>query len=904
MLYYGKFRSIDTKQDDKGQEYKVEIFTNYDGTHNPYPFSQYIIGAEIPTEGIELTLASSPFVVEYENDTENIYKGYKCSTATVSFLMSQFNPEFFSNNDNTILVSLLKWNNNIEYYANEGNPYYINTENGNRLYQRKVRQVIGGVSTVVWTGFFPSDIDKFCYNVEWIGFATPNAYNQSYNLSSEVFELECQDALSFLQYYKVQIQDNFEIESITVLVNKILNLLGTYKYVYFPTTIRLPQINYNCSFSNIITQLNRFFDYEENEADDYLTVLGEVGKLVNCSIIPFKDSVYFIQYDGVYNQCNYYWKFYNVDLGSSEFYFDYYKDITTPHNFNSELVNLESVVELDKSSFAASNTNISIPTVYKNYSLTTNEKASGNLFYPTSEEYETNKHIAKKEYRIGASHYLINYKLADFNNDSNVEVTSYRKDTVNGILSTQVVPNESSLENNISVHLTDFSYLTPDYKVVATNKSVINFNMPTSDSCRDTSDYTIVQGLKYQKVPMMTFKTPNFIGWYNDDLFISGDWVFYEYIYFINHSAGIGDYTVADIDKFIWMKVKCCGKYLYFNNGYQWTNTEQWCKVYLSSSSNKAFGNTWQMKWEGQDFGDLNTGIHTHLANLFTADEVSYETKYKIMNVEITFARPFWYGKKPDVEYYWYSRTATLNNFAVELKPNARYYSYRDVKDNVEFELKAADKKAEDKIIDANSLTSTNYENNMYSACFECYDDHYFYPLRDIYNICTGVIAKPEQHIILNTANQYRNVNVVLETTLHYDLDIKPYSLVKWGQFNNKKFIVDNYKVDFEYNTNILQLVEKQPNNNMPSVTDIKYRLEDEEQYEQGGTFYIDTEESAETNHIIGNCIGFGIYYEGNMLFGPSFADGDINGMFYKPDMVDNFTARIENNKLIIEKIE
>ena len=44
--------------------------------------------------------------------------------------------------------------------------------------------------------------DKQNYTTEWVGFAVPNSYNQSYSNETDDFELECQDALSTLQYVK------------------------------------------------------------------------------------------------------------------------------------------------------------------------------------------------------------------------------------------------------------------------------------------------------------------------------------------------------------------------------------------------------------------------------------------------------------------------------------------------------------------------------------------------------------------------------------------------------------------------------------------------------------------------------------------------------------------------------
>ena len=108
--YYGKFRNIDTSVDPLGQEYKVVIFTDYDGSVSPYTFNPI---SEEPNLGTELTMTTTPFIVSYQNEDGNIYKPYKCSTATVSFLMSTLNLDLFTNKENNILVALLKRDNDI-----------------------------------------------------------------------------------------------------------------------------------------------------------------------------------------------------------------------------------------------------------------------------------------------------------------------------------------------------------------------------------------------------------------------------------------------------------------------------------------------------------------------------------------------------------------------------------------------------------------------------------------------------------------------------------------------------------------------------------------------------------------------------------------------------------------------
>ena len=75
MYYSGYFRNTDTTIDEAGQLFKVVIITNFKKQEYNY--------------GGELMLSDSPFIVTYESEDGNIYKAYKCSTATVGHLQKE-----------------------------------------------------------------------------------------------------------------------------------------------------------------------------------------------------------------------------------------------------------------------------------------------------------------------------------------------------------------------------------------------------------------------------------------------------------------------------------------------------------------------------------------------------------------------------------------------------------------------------------------------------------------------------------------------------------------------------------------------------------------------------------------------------------------------------------------------
>ena len=74
MYYWGFFRNLDFSNDENGQLYKVVIITDWRNNSQ--------------TVGEELVLNDSPFTVEYSVE-DDIYKPYKCSTATIGILQEE-----------------------------------------------------------------------------------------------------------------------------------------------------------------------------------------------------------------------------------------------------------------------------------------------------------------------------------------------------------------------------------------------------------------------------------------------------------------------------------------------------------------------------------------------------------------------------------------------------------------------------------------------------------------------------------------------------------------------------------------------------------------------------------------------------------------------------------------------
>lgn len=248
--YYAFFRDVDDNL------YKVVVRTN---KKEPEVYIQH-----------ELLLSDPPVTVTYET-TDDIYEPHKCSTATVRMLLREFN-EDFNSEDSEVVIYRLK----------DGEPYSDNLK-------------------------LPYSDNRF-FNVEWTGYATPNAYSQGYSSFYDEFELECQDTLSVLKYidipdFRTGIDGETPgIEYTTKTLQDILKLVEseTQLKVFVTNSVRIPvsaPTNSNNSVLDVTFDIHSFLDNEEPKK--YMDVLDDIFTALNLTIVQVKDRVYVINYDTI-----------------------------------------------------------------------------------------------------------------------------------------------------------------------------------------------------------------------------------------------------------------------------------------------------------------------------------------------------------------------------------------------------------------------------------------------------------------------------------------------------------------------------------------------------------------------------------------------------------------------------
>ena len=944
--YYGKFRNIDTSIDPLGQEYKVVIFTNYDGSTSPY-FISPITGE--PDLGTELVMTATPFTVSYQNEDGNIYKPYKCSTATVSFLMSNLNLDLFTNKENNILVALLKRDNDIVLRGDT----YIN-KNTDEVVIRK--RPYG-----LFYDFLPSELDTKCYKVEWIGFATPNTYNQNFTLVKQEFQLECQDAFSTLRYDALPFNNLVEIRDFTTVINIVIGQLGTYKHVYYPSNLSLIDTTDNSAFGKIIQQYRNFID-DEDEPVNKIELLEAIGTFLNVSFIPFKDSVYIVNYEGVAGNINYFYHY--TFINNNNLFFNFRSD--NPTWSDSVLETLENNLELSKECYASNDTNITMQTVYsnfrvkcdedkadlmpdlgnsKNYSRIQNNGSQTNYLYtetlspsgPGSTYHESAKWNGgvigelQKVDGIGFKSYIY---TASYLDNNNIPQDSYNP--INPSLYTSIF-NINPNNNNNSTYYTGCVVLKNTKIIGSESKNQVWFS-----SKNDTNIYNSSYGNEivfwgknnFKHIPsrrdynywwdnnrqvVLTYNSPKIICRRNKNLCIKGDWTFFRNNAFIslpindNQRVGWGtdglDSTVDRTKLYITARISI-RLYDGTSNSYYYVRKNANDTFYLSHyddiidpryrvdlpledndyNKNKPFGQVFSFK---NNIGE-KSGLCIPLNALFSNDSEV------IMDVQIELMKPF--GVAIDSNNYpVFCNSAVLKNFDISLVDAdlIESWGYGNITTDFHNKLK---KNSETFEID-NKLSTNQYINKIsYNYTFKKYDNHFFL-LNNLCNQATGIIGRPEILKLADIYNQYKDKTIGLNTTLWENLGITPNTRVKW---NNRNFIVDKQEIDYELNRNTVSLIEKKLRSDIPEIETKMYLENENGQTLNLNPFYNEifrpiTVNSYSRNEsaVIGET-NINIQINSAISFYPTWSDG-IEAWVSIPDIIlDDINVSINNNGELI----
>lgn len=175
-----------------------------------------VISTETGSQTRTITLGGTPFVTEMDSSDETIYIPAKYQTATVSVIAADYMFDVYSGKAHGTKIELFK--------------------NG---------------------------------NIEWVGYTTPNLYNQGFVEDREEFSIECIDGLSTLQYMKYKAAEKTVI-SFSDLIKKLLSACECYKDFYFALNTMPTGNDYSTFFLDklSISEDNFFKEKDDNEEDD------------------------------------------------------------------------------------------------------------------------------------------------------------------------------------------------------------------------------------------------------------------------------------------------------------------------------------------------------------------------------------------------------------------------------------------------------------------------------------------------------------------------------------------------------------------------------------------------------------------------------------------------------------
>lgn len=140
-------------------------------------------------------------------------------------------------------------------------------------------------------------------SVKWIGFLTPDTFNQDFSSPEFIYEMECVAALSTLKHKKFDLT----ADKVTFLdIIKRARDLSGYVDLYLTDSVRGKLDENIYELAGVAS--GNFFD-ELGEAMTYYEALGEIAKYLGCCFTPFEDDLYLVDYLAIKKGFNGYHKY-------------------------------------------------------------------------------------------------------------------------------------------------------------------------------------------------------------------------------------------------------------------------------------------------------------------------------------------------------------------------------------------------------------------------------------------------------------------------------------------------------------------------------------------------------------------------------------------------------------------
>lgn len=859
VQYYGDFRSLDNSVDPKGQRYRVVIFTGYKG-ESPYEKTIVQYGTDMqapvytPVKRTELKMCANPFVVNYEGDGENIYKPFKCSTATVTFRQENINLDFLNGNGTSTLVMLLKYKNEVELQGR----YYVNTATGQRLNKRTVNTKFG----VMWDDFFPEEEDFFCYTVEWVGFSTPETFSMGYSHVNNDFTLNCQDAFSVLQYNKYEWEGSEEeiCRSFLDILLESVGALGTYKKIYITDTLKLTDSN-ETILKHIIEQQQNNFN-EDGKPCSQLDTITEILTYCGLTAIPYKDTLVLTTPNAIADG----WSNYKVYSFTDNNKLMWYGG----GNYTLQNDEYLTYIKEIKLNDHTGNSSISTTNVYESVVLECDEYAVENLI-PDIEEYDVvntedvhETQPLQSWIKRGENDY--DFWDAKFLLPNVDEIVCYihGRDILNGS-SSRIHWAADSLKRPIqssdltvtinTAHDPDSMWRIPylgelydgrQYCCIIEENEVQQVKtrgvLPHSSSFKrkflfyhhykdgeSNSGSSRNQGAGYAKhynyddkqtktgnvteldyqQTMLYIKSKKVLLSENQYLNIKGDWTFYRGIYTQKcYTKKTSPMPYSADNAFIYATVKVGDYYLNVIdlNNYSWVTEKTLTKLPLLTPE--------------EEITDCAGGAFPFAHSVRQLDGLFFKLPVEVGNcvpatIELFFDRQL--GTTPSNTSNVVPTCYTLENLEVNVVSKEYVETYGKTKTNVNrvFNLEMY----ENGVVEfpRNTIKLSSNKEHLHHSQTAIKNGNQYKPTPNTYNTATARYSLPESHIVSNIGHQYTTPTVNL--TLSLRGTHSPLTLYRWSFLSGKKLVSNSLEIDYEYNTTETTVTEVKTNSTTATVT-------------------------------------------------------------------------------------
>lgn len=156
-------------------------------------------------------------------------------------------------------------------------------------------------------------------SITWCGFIKPELYTQDYSSNLFELEIECQSAMStleFIPYKQIGEEEKIFVSLWNLLKKAISSSNARYNAVYIPYVYSKSESDYKAGTDNVLSEMTvseqDFFD-EDDKAMTYKEVLEEICKLLNWTCVDWRGELYCVDID---HQGNY--RKYSPDLDTWE----------------------------------------------------------------------------------------------------------------------------------------------------------------------------------------------------------------------------------------------------------------------------------------------------------------------------------------------------------------------------------------------------------------------------------------------------------------------------------------------------------------------------------------------------------------------------------------------------------